>query len=963
MKRLLLIGMAVTTGLMVHAQLLGWTPPFPKEADAAQNLVITVDASKGNKGLLNYTPATDVYVHTGVITSLSSGPNDWKHVKFNQNFNQPNAALQATYLGNNKWQFTIPGSLRTYYGLTNASETIQKVAILFRNGNGSKKQANADNSDMYIPVYTDNLAVRIDQPLTQPKYTAVPEPQSWTVGSVFSMTANASKPSSLKLYHNGTVIANAASATTITGNSTITAIGSQQLVAEANDGSATKYDTLNIFVSGGGSPVAALPAGVKDGINYEPGDTSVTLVLRAPGKNIVTVPGEFNNWTATAGFIMNKTPDGKFFWLRIHPLVPGKEYAYQYLVDDNLKIADPYTEKILDPFNNNDQNIPASTYPNLKPYPAGQSGIVSLLQTAAPAYNWAVRGFNRPDKRGLVIYELLVRDFVAAHDWKTIRDSLNYLKDLGINAIEIMPFNEFEGNSSWGYNPDFYFAPDKYYGTKNSLKEFIDSCHKKGIAVIMDIVLNHSFGPSPLALLYWDAQNNRPAADNPWYNAVQPHAFGFGADFNHETADTKYFFNRVLEHWIGEYKIDGYRFDFSKGLTQKTSTNDAEFSAYDAGRIAILNGYANTIKAVDTNAYIILEHFADNTEEKELADSGMMLWANVWTQYQEASMGWLQNSNFERGIYTARNWNKPHLVTFMESHDEERITYKNSKYGNSSGSYNIKDSATAFKRMELNAAFLFTIPGPKMIWQFGELGYDYSRCYLSANGEGGDCDRKLDPKPVRWNYLNDARRKNIYNTYSSLVKLRFHPWYKEAFLSGTTNQSLNGAIKWIRVSAGDSSHVLVVGNFDVGTQPASISFPTPGTWYDYLENTTFSATGAAQTISLLPGEFHVYVNRNVNNVMTTPVADVPWDELSLEAKVYPNPIASSFNIEVKLPKADNIRIDLYNASGQFVRTVHKRFLVKGTHRLDMNDLNVSKGIYFLKLQTKQETKTISVTVQ
>ncbi|MGN6401093.1 MAG: alpha-amylase family glycosyl hydrolase, partial [Flavisolibacter sp.] len=752
MKRLLLISIGIVTGLMAHTQLLSWTPLFPKENDAAQSLVITLDATKGNAGLLNYTPTGDVYVHTGVITNLSASSSDWKHVKFSQDFNQPNAALQANYLGNNKWQFTITGSLRSYYGVTDASETIQKIAILFRNGNGSKKQANTDNSDMYIPIYSANLAVRIDQPPTQPKYTPVAEPQSWTIGTSFSVRANASQPSSLKLYHNGSVIATAANATTITGSTTVTAVGNQQLVAEANDGTAVKYDTLNVFVSGGGSPVAELPAGAKDGINYEPGDTSVTLVLRAPGKNIVTVIGDFNNWTPDANSIMNKTSDGKFFWLRIHPLAPGQEYAYQYLVDGNLKIADPYTEKILDPAN--DQYISSSTYPNLKSYPAGQTGIVSLLQTAAPAYNWKVGNFNRPDKKSLVIYELLARDFVAAHDWKTIRDSLNYLKNLGVNAIEVMPFNEFEGNSSWGYNPDFYFAPDKYYGTKNSLKEFIDSCHSKGIAVIMDIVLNHTYGPSPMAQLYWDAANNRPAANNPWYNPVQPHAFGFGDDFNHESPDTKYFFNRVLQHWLDEYKIDGYRFDFSKGLTQKPSTSDATFSAYDASRIAIINGYANTIKTVSPTAYVILEHFADNTEEKELSDDGLMLWANVWTQYQEASMGWLQNSNFEAGIYKTRNWTNPHLVTFMESHDEERITYKNIKYGNSSASYNVKDTATALKRMELNAAFLFTIPGPKMIWQFGELGYDYSRCYLSSNGEGGDCDHKLDAKPIRWDYLN-----------------------------------------------------------------------------------------------------------------------------------------------------------------------------------------------------------------
>jgi len=74
---------------------------------------------------------------------------------------------------------------------------------------------------------------------------------------------------------------------------------------------------------------------------------------------------------------------------------------------------------------------------------------------------------------------------------------------------------------------------------------------------------------------------HRPAVDNPWYNAVAPTAFGFGNDFNHESDATKYFFNRVLQHWLNNYKIDGYR-SILKGLTQKVSTNDAQFSAYDA---------------------------------------------------------------------------------------------------------------------------------------------------------------------------------------------------------------------------------------------------------------------------------------------------------------------------------------------------------------------------------------------
>src|SRR5688500_8412753 len=123
----------------------------------------------------------------------------------------------------------------------------------------------------------------------------------------------------------------------------------------------------------------------------------------------------------------------------------------------------------------------------------------------------------------------------------------------------------------------------------------------------------HMYGQSLLAHLYWYAFNNRRASNNPGCNTVAPHAaFSFGLDFNQESTHTKYFLNRVLEHWVKEYKIDGYRFDFSKGLTQKISTDNNNFSAYDASRIAIINAYNNTVKAVDPSAYVILEHFADN---------------------------------------------------------------------------------------------------------------------------------------------------------------------------------------------------------------------------------------------------------------------------------------------------------------------------------------------------------------
>jgi 1,4-alpha-glucan branching enzyme len=140
----------------------------------------------------------------------------------------------------------------------------------------------------------------------------------------------------------------------------------------------------------------------------------------------------------------------------------------------------------------------------------------------------------------------------------------------GITTIELMPINEFEGNDSWGYNPSFYKAVDKAYGSENDLKEFINACHERGISVLFDIVLNHSFGQSPLLSLYWDSVNNRPAEDNPWYNVqsnFENPDLQWGYDFNHESEDTRIFFNSVLDYWIEEFHFDGYRFDFTKGLS------------------------------------------------------------------------------------------------------------------------------------------------------------------------------------------------------------------------------------------------------------------------------------------------------------------------------------------------------------------------------------------------------------
>ena len=871
MKKGLLFLAVIFLSAPLFAQLLSWSPNFPTETSGS--FEITMDGSKGNQALNFYTPTTDVYVHTGVITNLSTSTSDWRYVRPGS-FNSPVLANNAPYVAASfpyKWKYTITTNLRDFYGVTDPTEHILKIAILFRNGNGTKVQRNTDGSDMYIPVSDGTLQVKFTAPPIQPTYFPTPEKITKAVGDNIAVTAVASStPASttMKLYHNGTLIQTATAAATISSSPTITVAGTQVIVAEAFDGVSTKKDTLKFFVPGP-TVIQALPANVKDGINYTADATQATLVLFAPSKTRVTVIGDLPNsdWAEQTQYQMKKTPDGNYWWTTITGLTPGTEYSFQYLVDGSLKIAEPYAEKILDPWN--DQYITSTTYPNLKPYPAGlTSGVVSILQTNSATYNWQSTSYTRPDKRNLMVYELLVRDYLQNHDWKTLTDTLAYIKKLGINTIELMPINEFEGNNSWGYNPDFYFAPDKYYGPKQELKAFIDSCHKRGIAVVMDIALNHSFGLSPMVQLYFDNINNRPTAANPWFNPVPKHAFNVGYDMNHESLATRYFVSRVLTHWLQEYRMDGFRFDLSKGFTQKQTCDNSggncnvdDWSNYDATRIAIWKRYYDTLQLKSPGSYAILEHFAANDEEKELANYGMMLWGNINNTFAEAAMGFVANSNFDYALHVNRGWNEPNLVSYMESHDEERIMRKVLDFGNSSGSYNTRNLETALDRMELSAAFLLTMPGPKMIWQFGELGYDYSINYCQDGSTSGNC--RTDPKPIRWDYAQVQGRQDLFNKYKALLQLRNDPLYFEAFTTGFISRDLSSGFKWMTLNS-SAGKVVVVGNFDVVSKSGTVTFPAAGTWYDYLNApATFSATGGGQLINLQPGEFHVYLSTNV----------------------------------------------------------------------------------------------------
>ena len=592
----------------------------------------------------------------------------------------------------------------------------------------------------------------------------------------------------------------------------------------------------------------ALPNGAVDGVTFINSGKSVIFNLYAPNKTSVSVTGDFNNWQATK---MTPTPDGTRWWVQVDNIDADKEYAYQYLINGSLKVADPYTEKVLDP--DNDKDIKPNIYPNLKPYPTGQSGIVSVFQANQPAYTWKASSFKRPDPKNLVVYELLVRDFVATHTYKTLTDTLNYLVNLGVNAVELLPVNEFEGNSSWGYNTNFGFALDKYYGTKNDYKAFIDACHAKGIAVIQDIVLEDQFGSSPMVKMYATSSGS-PASNNPWFDMQNMHPDAVGYQLNHQSAATKYYTKNVMKYWMQEYHIDGFRFDQAKGFTQTQSADEGTWANYDASRVAIWKDYNNYMKTLDPNFYVILEYFAADNEETALANEGMIIWNNVSTAGQQSTMGYATDPSWDisRLFYQTHNFTAPYnLVGYFESHDEERTMYKNEQYGNAAGGYNVKDIATGLQREEMASAFLLAPPGPKMIWQFEELGYDKT---IDLNGRTGE-------KPILWDYNNDPKRRHLYATYAHIIKWKIN---NPVFTSTSVKYNLGGSVKSIQL-LDNTNNVEIFGNFDVTTETGYIDFPATGAWYDNITGNSINVTSLPYQAALAPGEYHIYSTKPLSN--------------------------------------------------------------------------------------------------
>ncbi|WP_033959980.1 alpha-amylase family glycosyl hydrolase [Psychroserpens jangbogonensis] len=914
-----------------------------------QPVTITLDINNTTDTNCNgFTNPNKVYMHSGIGDNADA-------FGFNVigNWGQDDGVGQMTNEGGGLYSITI--TPQNYYAITQPqADAATQLGIVFRNEDGTQELKDDGCNDFIFPVGTVNVTIM--QPSSSP--VVINSGDDLTINALIAFQGSTTVMGSFEIFYNnvsvdtGTCGFPTCSSTiqNITESGIVRVVGSPTSTTDTGEASFEVFVVTTVTEQ-------ALPAGVEDGINYSSDPTRATLVLTAPGKEFIQIAGSFNNYTPTNADVMKRDPSTGKYWLELTGLTSGQIETYQYWVFDTnpitdspglVKTSDPFSTLVLSPFD--DPYIPSNSYPNLPVYPAGQEREVTVLQTGQTPYPWQVTNFTKPKKEDLIVYEVLIRDFDADRNYQNLIDRIDYFKNLNVNAIQLMPVMEYEGNESWGYNTAFHMALDKYYGTEDKFKEFVDLCHQNGIAVILDIALNHAFGRNPMARMWMDDPDGDgwggPSSDNPYFNEVPQHSYNVGSDFNHQSSLTQEYTRRVVKHWIEDFKIDGFRWDLTKGFTQNCENNEGCTNSYQQDRVDILKAYADYSWSLDNNHYVIFEHLGSENEEKEWANhrysegKGVMMWGKMTDPYNQLTMGFNSNNDINGVGHKSRSqFQGPRLMGYTESHDEERLMYKNVTFGNqSNGSHNVRDLNTALSRMSALGAVSITVPGPKMLWHFAPLGMDNS-LFTCPDGSVDDDGCKLDTKPQpQWvdNWLGNSNRKQIYDDWARLIELKINEPVFEgdyAITSGSLTPRID--IFDASVPSGEIQNVIVLANFDVVSRTINTNFPTGGNWYDLMDetgNTTFSAS----TINIPAGQFRIFGNlpSTLGNEGFT--ADESFS-------IYPNPVNDSFKTNKAL---ENLQI--FDITGKLVKSFNGEFTRNDTY--DISDLTPS--LYLVKIENK-----------
>ncbi len=557
-------------------------------------------------------------------------------------------------------------------------------------------------------------------------------------------------------------------------------------------------------------------------------DGTVTFILTAPFKPFVSVVGEFNEWDIHAHPMCF---DGDRLWWITVPLTQPTRYQFYVEIDDvvnRVRVGDPYAHQVQ--WDNNGPN--------------------AHLSFSEP-YEWRDDGWQPPALDQLVIYELCVRDFGGRREphadvygtFASVAARLPYLRDVGVNAIELLPVAQFPMNSAWGTNSVFFMAPERTYGAPNDLKALVDAAHHHGVAVIVDLVFNRGWQDHPYYLMYPPmlSPDGRPMADwNPffrhsWHDDISSVSYDCCSDF------ALTYLRDVVRFWLEEYHVDGLRFDGVGALDFDPGNPRSPTFDPDRG-IATL---AREARQANPNAILIADYtvvsgsnpakspvrLVNETEIDavwcELFCGGM---ANVlsesWQWEREPVdriIGDCQEMGFSTGYQLVKylaNYRTTRPVHTIKFHS----FYHLEPHPSVAASYFTSDDV-ALRKARLGLLILFTCVGIPMMLAGQEFAEDSaSTVYFN---------------PIDWTMLEREKNQTHLDFVRQIIGLRReHAALRSANIAfhrfDFATDKLVCFKRWDK--AGDVAVVAL--NFDRRPRRITLAFPEPGCWREALSGDT-----------------------------------------------------------------------------------------------------------------------------
>ncbi|MCB9854137.1 MAG: alpha amylase C-terminal domain-containing protein [Phycisphaerales bacterium] len=522
----------------------------------------------------------------------------------------------------------------------------------------------------------------------------------------------------------------------------------------------------------------------------------VAFRVWAPNASSVAVAGDFNSWSTTANPLASDG-GGSGTW-SVDLASAAVDDEYQYVINGSLWRIDPWAREVTNSVGN---------------------GIIT-------DNTYSFGSFTTPNWNEMVIYEMHVGTFndTAGGNpgtWDSAVSKLNHLQSMGVNVVEVMPICEFAGDFSWGYNPAHPFAPESIYGTPTDMRDFVEECHDRGIAVLIDVVYNH-WGPSDLDLWQSDgwSTNNMGGiyffqdwrASTPWGDTRPDYGRGEVRTYIRDNAIS----------WLTDYNADGLRWDSTVNI--RTQNNGGGGDISDGW--SLMQYVNNEINSVASGKISIAEDLQNNEWLTKTTGAGGAGFDSQWDAgfVHPIRDAVIASSDSSRNMYSVRdaithNYNSDHVqrVVYTESHDE--VANGKSRVPEEIWPGNASSWASK-KRSTLGAAITFTSPGIPMIFQGQEFLEDG---YFS------------DTDPVDW--AKATTYSGLVDLYGDLIYLRRNLGGKTAGLAGpyvnvhhvnNTNKVI-AYHRWASGGAGDD--VIIVANFSsTGYSSYNVGFPSGGTW-------------------------------------------------------------------------------------------------------------------------------------